>query len=154
MLSILLEDPRQPEVLELIEYSDTYSASLYPEECRYPVGIAFLAGPAVRFFIARIAGLAMGCGAMVIGPDHTAELKRIIVRPEARGRGIGRALLDAIVATASHADVGTLLLETGPQNLEALNLYRRFGFQQREPFGFYRESPHSVFMEKKIVKAA
>lgn len=154
MLSILQENPRQPEVLELIEHSDTYSAALYPAECRYPVGVVYLAGPAVRFFVARIAGLAMGCGAMVIGPDRTAELKRIIVRPEARGQGIGRALLDAIEAKARQTDIGTLLLETGPQSLEALHLYRRCGYQQREPFGFYQASPHSIFMEKRLAGPA
>ena len=150
MLSVVQEDPRQPEVFELIEHSDIYSASLYPEECRYPVDIPFLAGPMVRFFVARQGGLAMGCGAMVMGPDRTAELKRIVVRPEGRGQGIGTALLAAIEATARKADVDVLLLETGPKSQQALRLYRRSGFQEREPFGSYLASPHSVFMEKRI----
>ncbi len=150
MLHVIREDARQPEISELIEYSDAYSASRYPEECRYPVDVIFLARPEVRFFVARFDGVAGGCGAAVLGADHTAELKRFIVRPDARGKVIGFNLLNAIEAAVAHERISTVLLETGPQSLEALGLYRRCGYRERGPFGSYQANPHSVFMEKRL----
>jgi putative acetyltransferase len=147
LLTIGQEDPRQPEILELFDHSDSYAASLYPAEGRYPVDTDYLAGPAVRFFVARNGAAAVGCGAIVIAPDGTAEIKRVVVHPEARGLGIGRRLMAAIEAAARHEGVSTLLLETGPRSQEALALYRRCGYRDRGPFGAYPESPHSVFME-------
>jgi putative acetyltransferase len=150
MLHVIREDARQPEISELLGYSDAYSASLYPEECRYPVDVAFLARSEVRFFVARSDGRAVGCGAAVIGTDYFAELKRIIVRPDARGHGIGCALMNAIEAAARDEGISTLLLETGPKSQEALRLYNRCGYRERGPFGIYQANRHSVFMEKKI----
>jgi putative acetyltransferase len=151
MLSVLREDPRQPAVSELLDLSDAYSASLYPKESRHPVDMPFLAGPSVRFFVARDDGVALGCGAMIIGTDCTAELKRLIVRPDARGRGIGRALLTAIETAALDEQVRVLLLETGPESREALTLYHRCGYRLRPPFGSYQAGPHSVFLEKTVM---
>jgi putative acetyltransferase len=148
MLHVMREDARQPEIAELIEYSDAYSASRYPEECRYPVDATFLARSEVRFFVARIDGMAVGCGAAVLGADQTVELKRIIVRPDARGKGVGFNLLNAIEAAVSREHISTVLLETGPKSQEALGLYRRCGHRERGPFGSYQANPHSVFMEK------
>ena len=152
MLHVIREDARQPEIAELIEYSDAYSASRYPEECRYPVDVTFLARPEVRFYVARCDGVAVGCGAAVLGADHTAELKRIIVRPDARGKGAGFNLLNAIEAAVAHERIRTVLLETGPQSQEALGLYRRCGYRERGPYGSYQTSPHSVFMEKRLAR--
>jgi putative acetyltransferase len=148
--TVTMESPDQPEVLALLRQSDAFSAARYPQEGSFLVDVAFLAGPSVRFLVARRDGRAIGCGALVLSPDRTAEIKRMIVDGEVRGQGVGRAILDALEAIARQEAVRTIRLETGPLNTDALGLYRRYGYRERGPFGVYAESPHSVFMERAI----
>ncbi len=150
MIEIAEEEPRQPEVRALLAASDAYSMSLYPEEGRHPVDVEFLASPAVRFFVARAEGQAIGCAAVVLGADGSGELKRMIVLPAARGRGAGHRLMERIEAAAIAERLHVLLLETGPHNREAIALYRRHGYAERDPFGAYEAGPHSLFMEKRL----
>jgi len=153
MFSIAQETPRQPEVLALFEQSDAYAASLYPQEGHYPVDADYLSVPHVRFFVARWQGVAVGCCALVIGSDRVGELKRMIVDPAARGRGIGRGLMAAIEEVAITEGIRLIQLETGPANGPALALYRTCGYQERGPFGSYQPSPYSLFMERSLVRS-
>jgi putative acetyltransferase len=148
MRSISQETPNQEEVRLLLRRSDEYSAARYPPESRYLVGAAALVGADVRFFVARVDKRAVGCGALVLGNEGRAEIKRMFVDPANRGHGIGRALLEAIEETARGEGVWLLQLETGTANLEAVELYRRCGYRERGPFGEYSADPFSVFMEK------
>ena len=149
--TVAIEAPDQPEVLALLQQSDAFSAEHYPEKASVLVGPAFLAGPRVRFVVARRDGRAVGCGALVLSGDRSAELKRMIVDEAFRGQGIGRVVLDALEAAAKAEGVRMVRLETGPRSLDALALYRRYGYHERRPFGDYPESPHSVFMEKALL---
>ncbi|MBV8738875.1 MAG: GNAT family N-acetyltransferase [Alphaproteobacteria bacterium] len=150
MPSVALEDPRELEIRALLAQSDSYSASRYPPESQHQADIGSLTAANVRFFAARSAGAAVGCGALVIGNDGTAELKRMFVDPAARGKGIGQALLQAIEVAAFDEGVRLIRLETGIHNTEALRLYRRFGYVDGGSFGNYRNDPLSVFMEKPL----
>jgi putative acetyltransferase len=150
-LSIAQEPPRQPEVLELLRQSDAYSAERYPPESSHMLGLDALEGAAVRFFVARRGGKAVGCGALVVGPGGQGEIKRMFVGAAGRGGGIGKAVLQAIEDQARREGLTLLQLETGTRNLEALSLYRRFGYRHRGPFGNYpTDDPLSVFMEKEL----
>ena len=133
----------------LLAEADAFSRALYPEEARNAADAAFLARPFVRFFVARVDGAAMGCGGLVIY-DGWGEIKRLIVRDAARGRGVGRALLATIEATARAERLGVVRLETGPRSVAALGLYGRAGYAIREPFAGYVANPWSVFMEKRL----
>lgn len=150
MLAIARESPRQDEVSELLRQADEHSAALYPSEGRHPIYLDTLQLPNVGFFVARLDGRAVGCGALVSAGDGDAELKRMIVDGAARGQGVGRAILEAIEDAARREGVTRILLETGPKSLQALALYRRSGYRERGPFGAYRPSPFSVFMEKRL----
>jgi putative acetyltransferase len=116
------------------------------------VDVEFLTSPFVRFFIARLNGKPVGCVALVISDDRTAELKRMIVLPEARGRGIGSSLLKRAEVTAAEEGVGAIRLETGPLSREAISLYQSHGYRGRGPFGSYEPGPHSIFLEKDLLK--
>jgi putative acetyltransferase len=149
-LSIALEPADQDDVLELLRKSDAFSASLYPPASRHPMDVQTIAAPNVRFFVARRDGTAVGCGALVIGEQERAELKRMFVDRSVRGQGIGRAILQALEAAAGEAGVTRLQLETGVDNRDAVTLYRRHGFHERGPFGSYVADPLSIFMEKAL----
>src|SRR5262245_29998055 len=150
MLSIAQEPPHPVDVQALLQQSDDYMTALYPPESCYPIYADALAGPEVRFFVARLDGEAVGCGALVLGADGAAERKRMFVEASARGRGVGRAILDAIEATARREGGRMLRLGTGVSNREALGLYRIRGYRERGPFGNYRADAFTVFMEKEF----
>lgn len=150
VLSISPESANQEAVRLLLRCSDEYSAARYPPGSRHLVDADALCAPGVRFLVARLGQRAVGCGALVLGDDCRAEIKRMFVDPASRGRGVGRALLRAIEETAWGEGVERLRLETGTANHEAIALYRRCGYRERGPFGNYSADPFSVFMEKEL----
>ncbi len=134
-----------PDILALLAASDAHAASLYPAESNHGADLALLSAPGSTFFVARDeGGRAVGCAALVRGADW-AEVKRMFVLAELRGRGVGRRLLEAVERAAEGQ---TLRLETGIWQAEAIALYKGAGFVERGPFGGYAPDPLSVFMER------
>lgn len=153
-MTIALESPDQPEVIALIEALDAYQDSLYPPEARYALDLTALCQPHVLFAVARDDhGVAQGCAAVVLGPDH-GEVKRMFVRPEARGQGLAAQILQTLEHAARARGCPALMLETGPAQPEAIAFYERQGFARRGPFGSYPDHPLSVFMGKALHKAS
>ena len=148
-LTIGVERPDRADVHALLLIVRSWSENLYPAESRHGLDLALYANPDVALFIAREAGVVLGCGAYRLAGDGSAEVKSMFVLPEARGRGIGRAILHAI-ETALRGRVTTLRLETGIKQDAALRLYEKAGFHRRGPFGSSRDDPLSVFMEKPL----
>jgi putative acetyltransferase len=148
-IRIAAERPVRPDVEALLLEARALMAGLYPPESRHGLDLGAYARPEVTLLVARAGGVAVGCGAWQLHGDGSAEIKSMFVAPAARGRGIGRAILDAIEAAVGR-QVTTLRLETGIEQLEAIRLYEAAGFARRGPFGSYRDDPLSVFMEKAL----
>jgi GNAT superfamily N-acetyltransferase len=70
--------------------------------------------------------------------DGDAELKRMFVIRECRGRGLARRILAALEADARAAGRTRMVLETGDQQPEAIALYTSSGYTACEKFGYYR----------------
>jgi GNAT superfamily N-acetyltransferase len=102
------------------------------------------------FLVAYIDGHAVGCGAVRRNEPGVAEIKRMYVAPDARGRGVGRLILDELEAVARQLGVHRLVLETGPRQPEALALYRRAGYVEIPLFGEYVGAEFSVCMAKNL----
>ena len=150
MLSISRESPRQDDVIALIRQSDALMQSLYPAESNHLVDVDSLAAFDVHFVVARERGRALGCGAFVLGEGGHAEMKRVFVDPAARGKGVARAIMEALEQEAARLGVTRMQLETGIKQPEAIALYRKFGYAERGPFGAYQPDPLSLFMEKRL----
>lgn len=149
-MRVELESPNQPDVIALIADLDAYQDSLYPAEARYALDLASLSKPNVLFVVARNAlKAAVGCGAVVLN-DSYGEVKRMYVRPEARGKGVAGRVVAALEATAYESGCREFMLETGPYQPEALRFYERQGYVRRGAFGTYPEHPLSVFMGKSL----
>lgn len=149
-MRVALETPNQPEVVALIAELDAYQDTLYPAEARYALDLASLSKPNVLFAVARSAqGVAVGCGAVVLGEAY-GEVKRMYVRPEARGQGLAKQVLQALESAAGAKGCRKLLLETGPYQREALAFYAGQGFVACGAFGAYPEHPLSVFLGKDL----
>lgn len=149
-LAIRQERPDQPDVVALIEALDAYANALYPPESNHLLDVAALCDPAITFLVMRDGHEAVGCGAVLHDARGWGEVKRMYVRPDQRGRGIGSRVLAEIEAIARRDDLPWLRLETGIHNTEALALYRRVGFGECAAFGDYAPDPLSVFMEKRV----
>jgi putative acetyltransferase len=103
------------------------------------------------FLVASIDGRPVGCGAVRRLEARTGEIKRMYVAPEERGRGVARAILEALEAEAQQLRLTRLVLETGVRQREAIALYERAGFSHIPPFGEYVASPAtSVCMAKEL----
>lgn len=113
-----------------------------------------LVPPTGRFVIAFDNGRPVACGAIRRHDDDAAEIKRMYVRPEARGRGLARLVLRELEATAIRAGYRALVLETGLRQPEALALYESHGYRVIPNFGFYKESPLSVCYRKDLSSAS
>ena len=154
MIRISFETANQPDVIALIAELDAYQDTLYPAEARYALDLDALCQPHVLFAVARDAqGAALGCGAMVLGPEH-GEIKRMFVRPATRGQGAARQIIRALEQAAVERGCRHVMLETGPYQPEALAFYASAGYARRGPFGGYPDHPLSVFMGKRLLAQA
>ena len=144
------EDPRQPDVLALLGQSDDYFRALYPAESNHLVSADDLATDRAVFLAARRDGELLGSIALLVIASGHAEMKRMFVRAEARGCGLGRRLLNALEEAASHRGITRISLETGIKESEAIGLYRASGYQECPPFGDYKDDPLSLFMTKSL----
>jgi len=147
--TIQIEDPDQPDIIALLRAADQWYATLYPAESNHLLDVATLRQPDVAFFAARQEGVLLGCGA-VADRGAYAEIKRMYLNRAARGRGIGRRILQALEDHAVANGRRCFRLETGIHQPEAIGLYRAAGYRDIAPFGDYRPDPLSLFMEKTL----
>ena len=149
---IAAERPDTVDATLLIRELDAYLEPLYPQESRHGFRIEELLREAVAFFVMRHDGMAAGCGGVKIFDTTYGEIKRMYVRPQFRGLGLGKLMLHHLADYAQQQGVALLRLETGIYQPEAIGLYERMGFNQISPFGDYKEDPLSVFYEKSIIQ--
>jgi ribosomal protein S18 acetylase RimI-like enzyme len=96
------------------------------------------APPSGRLLVAEVDGGPVGCVALRPQAPGVCELKRLYVRPAYRGRGLGRRLLEALLAEAIAAGYREAVFDTLQSMTEAVALYRSLGFRETEP---YNEHP-------------
>jgi ribosomal protein S18 acetylase RimI-like enzyme len=96
------------------------------------------APPRGRLLLAEDGGVAIGCVALRPVDSATCEMKRLYVRPAGQGRGLGRALVDRLLAEARAIGYARVVLDTLPQMATAQRMYERLGFHDIPP---YRPNP-------------
>ena len=96
-------------------------------------------------------GEAVGCGAFKEYEPKVAEIKRMYVPPEKRGRGIAGQVLADLEAWAKELNFTECVLETGKKQPEAIRLYRKSGYETIPNYGQYAGVENSVCMRKSIL---
>ena len=123
-----------------------------PPESVHALDIEKLKDPAVTFWSAWIGDEIAGCGALKRLDGQRGEIKSMRVADRFLGKGVGRAILEHIVAEAQKRGLQSLWLETGSAEAfrPALALYASAGFRRCGPFGDYTDDPFSVFMTRTL----
>jgi GNAT superfamily N-acetyltransferase len=94
------------------------------------------APPTGAFILAEDQGEYLACIAVRKFGEEVGEIKRLYVAPAARGRGLGRVLVERIIAEARKLGYRSLLLDTLPSMKEAQSLYLSMGFQATAAYRF------------------
>ena len=106
--------------------------------------------PAGVFLVGREDGDPVACGGIARYDEATAEIRRMYVVPEARGRGLSRRVLAALEDEAKALGYSLVRLETGKLQTEAIGLYASAGFAPIPRYGPFANDPRSVCFEKPL----
>jgi ribosomal protein S18 acetylase RimI-like enzyme len=138
----------------IIEYAtwldEDFCVHRFDEEMQ---GIRTMYGPPGGvLLLARIDDEAVGCiGYRTLEPG-VCEMKRLYVVPAARDRGIGRSLVDRLIAEARQAGFHSMVLDTIPKLATAHALYRKIGFVEIAPY-YDNPIPDVTFMALELATA-
>lgn len=98
-------------------------------------------------------GMPIGCGMFYPLDETSAEIKRVYIRPEARGLGAGRQIMDALIAQCRANGFKRILMDTGKKHDAAIALYDKMGFKRRGPYQPVPDwvQPEMIFFEMDLL---
>jgi putative acetyltransferase len=144
------------QVAQARELFQEYAQSLGVNLCfqNFEQELAGLPGhyapPDGRLLLAEYDGQLAGCVALHKWDDGICEMKRLYLRPSFRGKGLGRAIAEKIIADASSIGYQRMRLDTiEPLMKDAVEMYRKLGFREIAP---YRPNPiaGAMYMELQL----
>ena len=147
-----IDDPRADDVRELLARHLAFARSQTPPDDAHALDVEDLTGADITFFSYRRDGELLAVGALKELDASHAEVKSMHTVEPARGRGIGRAMVDHLVGVARERGFRRVSLETGSMAAfaPARSLYASAGYTPCEPFGDYSPSRNSVFMTRSL----
>jgi GNAT superfamily N-acetyltransferase len=152
-ICISLEDPFSAMCAQLIAELSAELGALYGGDGAGAFTPADVAVPRAAFIVAWLDDEPVGCGALrPMEADGIAEIKRMYVRPSARGKGLSRHILWKLEALARNYGYTRVWLETGTRQREALGLYETSGYRRMDCYGQYANEPLSVCFEKNLLE--
>src|SRR4051794_23339316 len=151
-MEIKVDDLNGPEIARLLQEHLANMHDHSPPESVHALPIEKLRSPDVTFWSVWEHGELLGCGALKEIDKQHGEIKSMRTVSRHLRRGVGRAVLDHIIAEARRRRYRRLSLETGSMAAfqPARQLYERTGFTYCEPFGDYVEDPNSAFMTMQL----
>jgi putative acetyltransferase len=150
--AISTDDPHADDVRELLQRHLAFARATTPPEDVHALEVDELLDPSVTFFSCRVDGELLGVAALKRLDDRHAEIKSMHTVEAARGRGVGRALVDHLLRVAGERGYARVSLETGagPEFAPARSLYASAGFAPCGPFADYPSSPNSAYMTRPV----
>lgn len=145
------------DAARLVELVQAEYTVLYGTPDESPLRPAEFEPPAGSFFVAYADGDAVATGAWRARPDvveprlgRVAEIKRMFVVEQHRGRGLSRQVLAHLEGDARAAGFDGLVLETGLMQPRAIALYRSAGYTEVGAYGHYADSEQSVYLGRRL----
>jgi putative acetyltransferase len=125
---------------------------LSPPESVHALDVSGLLRPEITFWTVWSNGELLGCGALKELASAHGEVKSMRTASAHRRKGVGRAMLEHIIAEARRRSYTRLSLETGslPAFEPARRLYESYGFTYCPPFADYTDDPNSVFLTRVV----
>lgn len=149
--TIATETPLSDDVRALVKQLNEFTFELTPAEYRHHMTVEQMAQADTTLFVARDAsGATLGMGALRRHGNGVGEVKRMFVKPEARGLGVGGAILVRIEDLARQEGCTRVVLETGSNFDAAKRVYERGGFEPSEPVLDYTPSAWTAFYAKSL----
>jgi putative acetyltransferase len=149
--AVAVESPLSDDVRALVQALNEYTYALTPAGYRHHMTVEQMAQPDTTLFVARDeSSQAIGMGALRRHGDGVAEVKRMYVRLEAQGRGVGGAILACIERLAREEGFTKLVLETGSNFEAARRVYERSAFVACDGVLDYPSSPWTAFYGKAL----
>jgi putative acetyltransferase len=149
--TISTETPLSDDVRALVKQLNEFTFELTPAEYRHHMTVEQMAQADTTLFVARDEGGAtLGMGCLRRHENGVGEVKRMFVKPEARGLGVGGAILARIEDLARQERLSRVVLETGSNFDAAKRVYERGGFQTCEPVLNYPPSAWTAFYAKAL----
>jgi putative acetyltransferase len=147
-VEIAADDPNAEDVRALLRRHLEFAAANTPPEDVHALDLDQLADPAVMFYSYRRDGELLAVGGLKQLDGRHAELKSMHTAAAARGRGIGRVMVEHLIGVARDHGFGRVSLETGstPAFAPARSLYAQAGFTRCGPFGDYPPGRGNTFM--------
>ncbi|MGH1470270.1 MAG: GNAT family N-acetyltransferase [Cellvibrionaceae bacterium] len=154
---IKIDDLQGPEIAALLQQHLDHMADLSPPESIHALDLAELKKPEITFWTlwsepSFCKSTLMGCGALKELSVTHGEIKSMRTSDQHRRKGVGGAMLQHIIDEASNRNYVRLSLETGSMDgfKPALEMYKKFGFFECEPFAEYTLDVNSIFMTKML----
>jgi putative acetyltransferase len=147
-LRFKVDDLRGAAVRDLIAHHLRGMFETSPPESVHALDIDKLLDPAITVWSAWHGDELAGIGALKMLDHERGELKSMRVGGAYIGRGVGRAILNHILAEARVRDLRSLWLETGAEDffIPAVRMYESVGFTRCEHFADYKADPNSIFL--------
>jgi GNAT superfamily N-acetyltransferase len=143
-----------PDVARLVAQVQAEYVAMYGGVDAAAVDPGEFAPPDGLFLTGVLDGAAVAMGGWRRLPDgEQAEIKRMYVVPAARRQGLALRVLAELERTAAAAGIGRLVLNTGPEQPEAVAMYERSGYTPVTPFGHYACHPNALFYGKTLLAA-
>lgn len=149
MIELVRTNSEDPDFLALVmllddelQIRDGVEHSFYAQFNK-PVGLSGVV-------VAYLDETPVGCGAFKTYSAETAEIKRMFVKSEERGKRIAADILAELEAWAREMDLSECILETGFKQPEAIALYKRSGYDVIPNYGQYAGIENSVCMRKSV----
>ena len=148
-MKIILTDSTNEDYVSLTEQLDGELESIYGEMQKkyHPLNQSQSLNQVVLIYMRN---RAVACGAYKELTEESAELKRIFVLPDVRGRGISKRIVQELEADAQKSGYREIYLETGSKQQTAVSLYQSCGYELTENYGPYVGDTNSICMKKTI----
>jgi len=156
-VEIVVASPRQIDAIQSLwrEYWDSLGLPQdfqgFSEELRTLPGV--YAPPKGRLLLGLVQGKAAGTAALRSLSECSCEAKRLYVRPQYRGKGLGRSLLSRLLEEARSAGYREIYGDTLRSMTAAFEMYRRIGFTEVEPYSS-NPTPGAVFLRLPLSSAS